>query len=307
MISVWQMLVDKLSPAAIRHATAPWRELFDGVYLSGHAWPTDHQRLIGAALTTPNAWVDRWSAAWFYGLRDHDTGPVTIARAGTGGERKLASRFPSTDDPDPRFGLSVRRSLVLPADDCTAKEAIPVLSGARTVLDLMPQLRIPDRRARLVRDALRLQVATPAELHAITRAHKGRRGVGELRGLLDRYARLPATRAKSDAELLAASILEEAGFPRPYLNVLVAGEEGDLVFPGWHHIVELDSHGYHPFPEVDERKQRIWEAAGWTVGRVPTDAVHDAPAILLAEAIPPKLRGTAVVRGLKVIGLPPSP
>ncbi|MBO9534966.1 MAG: hypothetical protein J7513_18480 [Solirubrobacteraceae bacterium] len=220
-----------------------------------------------------------------------DTPPATGTAIGRPDDGDDASS--STDDKplvDPRFALNVRRSECLDEVDLRTNDGIAMLSPARTVVDLLALLYSSNRRARLVRDALRLRVVTPAELHEIARRGRGRRGVGRLRPLLDVYARLPMDEAKSDAEALAVALLVAAGFPEPRLNVLVEGEEGDLVFPAERHIVELDSHGFHPFPGEDERKQAIWINAGWTVDRAPTDSVYTDPAVLYRAATPPRLR-----------------
>ena len=353
VVAVWQLVADGVPEGAIRHATERLRPIHDGVYISGHGRVTEHQRLLAAALTTPSTYVDRWSAACFYGLRSSDTGPVTVVRPGTGGVRKVAARVLSVDQadappvdgrvaggtvvdgaradgpgvgravhgaradrpavaravdgaraggpvssqpeagrprPDPRHALSVRHSGSLPEDDLVVNDGIAMVSGARTVLDLLGLLRRVDAKDRLVREALRLGVATATDLHAVVARHPGRRGVADLKSLADRYAKLPTTKAKSDAELLAVALLVEAGFPKPQLNVLVAGQEGDLVFTADRHIVELDSDEYHPFPERDEIKRRIWENAGWSVDQVATNDVYVAPHRLFAAARPPKHR-----------------
>ena len=81
---------------------------------------------------------------------------------------------------------------------------------------------------------------------------------------------------------MALEALADAGAPLPELNATVAGEEADLVDRDRLVIVEIDGPQYHRFREDDERKQRRWEAAGYTVHRLPSDAVYEEPARLLA-------------------------
>lgn len=284
VVAHWQLQRDGVSRGAIRHARKRLREYHDGVYLSGHGPITDQQRLIAASLSTPDSRVHAWSAAWHYGLRDRDDRPITIVRPGSAGARHIPARW---DDGNDRHGLCLRRSTVMPDDDFSlGDDGLQIATPARTVLDLMGLSRYELQRDRIVREALRLRICTPAELHAITKRHPGRRGAARLKALLDQYGRLPADQAKSDAELLAVQLLVEAGFPRPQVNVLAAGEEGDLVFVACRHIVELDSDGYHPFPGRDERKQRRWQDAGWSVARCPTDAVYHDPLRLYEAARP---------------------
>ena len=51
-------------------------------------------------------------------------------------------------------------------------------------------------------------------------------------------------------------------------------EEADLAWPDLKRIIEIDGPQYHRFPEEDARKQGIWERAGFTVRRRPSDAVY---------------------------------
>lgn len=61
------------------------------------------------------------------------------------------------------------------------------------------------------------------------------------------------------------------------LNRKFAGEEADLTWPQYRRIVELDGPQFHLDATEDLRKQRKWEAAGWTVDRLPTDDVYPVP------------------------------
>ena len=59
------------------------------------------------------------------------------------------------------------------------------------------------------------------------------------------------------------------------MNVRINGEEADLAWPERKLIIEIDGPQYHRFPEEDARKQRQWEAAEFTVRRLPSDAVYN--------------------------------
>jgi len=41
---------------------------------------------------------------------------------------------------------------------------------------------------------------------------------------------------------------------------------------------------FHQFADEDARKVAVWRAAGFTVRRVPSDAVYDAPTALIVAA-----------------------
>ena len=63
------------------------------------------------------------------------------------------------------------------------------------------------------------------------------------------------------------------------------GGRPELAAPG-DLIIELDGPQFHLDAAEDLRKQRAWEAAGWTVRRIPTDDVYLDPERLLARARP---------------------
>lgn len=280
---MWQLVADGLSRAAIRHGTSDLRQAFDGVYLSGHGPPTLRQRLMAAALTAPDTWVDRWSAAHAYGLWSTGDGPVCVVRAGSGGPRRhgVAGLRPGGE-----LGLvlSERRSARLQPVDLAVWQGVPMLTPARVVLDLLGLMRSPVAQERVVRDALRLRLVDGAALRRLLVVHRGCRGAGALRGLVDEYAGLPVDRTRSDAEAAALSVLQAAGLPLPRVNVKVAGYEADLVWPAQRLIVELDSNEYHALPVRDERKQAAWEARGWRVERLGVDVPDGRPWLLLEVA-----------------------
>lgn len=62
----------------------------------------------------------------------------------------------------------------------------------------------------------------------------------------------------------------------------IAGEEADLSWLRTRLIVEIDGGPFHLDRGEDARKQGVWEAAGWTVRRIPSDDVYDRPHRLLA-------------------------
>ena len=232
---------------------------------------TDDQagRWMAAVLTAEGSVLSHASAGAAWGMRPWNGTFETITRPGEGGLR--------------RFGaVLVHHSLLLDGDRTTL-DGIPITTGARTVLDLAPHV---DTRtlARCVREALRLRATTEDELEATLDQRRGRRGVARVRLALDRYRGLPLTRARSDAEALAMSVIAAAGRPLPRLNHAIAGEEADLSWPSRRLIVELDGGQFHHDIGEDARKRARWEAAGWVVERLPTDDVYDHPDRLLALA-----------------------
>lgn len=272
VVSVWQLRGDGLTRSTIRHATAGFREVHDGVLVSGHGPLTDRQRWWAAALTAPDTVLAHDSAGRALAFFDSWRRDETVVRPGSGGPKRFGS-------------LVVYRSTLLTGDTGHV-DGLPITSPARTVLDLVAGSGRA-RADRVVRDALRLGATDAAALLMITGRHRGRRGVARLRALAEEYAPLPVLRANSDAELLAMAILQAAGVELPALNVMRAGHEADLSWAKLKRIIELDGGSTHMFPTRDARIQAKWERAGWHVDRLSTDDVYDRPDRLLALAPPP--------------------
>jgi very-short-patch-repair endonuclease len=160
---------------------------------------------------------------------------------------------------------------------------IPITTVPRTVLDV--SCRASTRAsARVVREAIRLRLTTLAALVDCCERHRQGRGTGRLRAVLSRYSGLPIGRARSGAEVRAMELLREARFVLPNLNFVVAGVEADLSWAKLRLIIEIDGGPFHDDRGEDARKQAIWEGAGWTVRRIPSDDVYDAPERLIALA-----------------------
>jgi very-short-patch-repair endonuclease len=254
---------------AVLHRVAAGRlvQVHDGVYAVAPLGSEEKTRWMAATLTTPDSVLSDASAGTAWRFRTFDAQFETVTRPGSGG-------------PERKDGVLVRRSRTL-AGNTTTLDGIPITTPERTLIDLAPHLA--DRAlARVVREAIRLKTTTPSDLFIALARHRGRRGVRRLHAAVSRYAGLPLHRTRSDAEALALQILRDAGRPRPAVNERIAGEEADLVWPAWGLIVELDGPQFHLDASEDLRKQRVWEAAGWTVCRLPTDDVYLHPERLLA-------------------------
>lgn len=220
-------------------------------------------------LTAPGSALTRVTAACAFGVLSLRPAIDTIVRPGSGGARL-------------HDGIRVYRSATL-AGETTTLRGIPTTTIERTLLDLATCVSDP-ALARSVREAVRLEHTTLAALGDALGRFRGRRGSTRLAATIARYAGLPLERARSGAEILALELLREAGRPLPALNIVVAGEEADLV---WRHarlIVEIDGGPFHRDVGEDQRKQSCWEAAGWTVRRIPADDVYESPRRLLAVA-----------------------
>lgn len=268
-VASWQARADGVSPDAVRHAIAHLRTIHDGVHASGHEELSQLQRWWAATLTAPRTVLAFASAGGFHGFYDDPQSFVIVVRPGSGGPKQFGP-------------LLVCRSATLDGD-VEWYDGLPVTSPARTTLDLVAQLD-RNRGDRTVREALRIGAVDDEALVRIVIRHAGRRGVARLRAFAAEYSGLPATRCRSDPELLGLAILRNAGIALPNVNVRIAGHEADYSWPEHRRIVELDGPAFHKHPTHDLRIQRRWEHAGWSVGRLPTDDVYSHPSRLRALA-----------------------
>lgn len=140
-----------------------------------------------------------------------------------------------------------------------------------------------------MREAVRLGLTTVAALADCLGRYRGRRGAARLATTLARYAGLPLERARSGAEVRALEVLRGAARPLPELNARIAGEEADLSWSRSRLIVEIDGAPFHLDVGEDARKQRCWEAAGWTVRRLPSEDIYEHPHRLLRLTSPPNV------------------
>lgn len=269
-VSRTQLLELGLSDSAIRHRLAIGRLV--AVEQAVFALPPvlDHDdlgRWMGATLTSAGSALSHVSAAAAWGVWASPRAFEIVTRPGSGGPKRHG-------------GVLVFRSTTL-AGDRTAFRGIPITTPERTVLDLAATISSP-ALARLMRESIRLRLTSLEALTDVVGRHPRRRGTQRLMRVLARYSGLPLERARSGAEIRALEILRDDGCSLPCLNVRIAGEEADLSWPASRLIVEIDGGPFHLDAGEDARKTRCWEAAGWTVRRIPSDTVYDAPAALLA-------------------------
>jgi Protein of unknown function (DUF559) len=271
LVAAWQLTALGLTRHAIAHRVGKWgwRVVHPGVYALSSAPLTQRQRWIAATLTTPDSVLSHASAAACWGIRRFDGSFEIVTRPGSGGRRRLGRVF-------------VLHSETLDGDT-TIRDGIRITSAARTLIDLAPSVGERDL-ARAFREAQRLKTTTPHLLLSALDRHRGRRGTGALSGLARRYGALPYERTRSDPEGRALELLHDAGVRMPRVNIRIAGEEADLVWPDERLILEIDGPQYHQFPAEDARKQRAWEGAGYVVRRIASDHVYGNPARVVALA-----------------------
>jgi very-short-patch-repair endonuclease len=137
---------------------------------------------------------------------------------------------------------------VIPPDERTTHDGIPITTVPRTLLDLAATL---DERQ--------------LSLHDLLHRYPRRRGTRNARAALRRRTE-GATVTKSDLEELFIAFADRAGLPRPETNTYVEGIEVDCVWRAQRVVIEVDFWEIHRTRaafERDREKSRILQAAGW--------------------------------------------
>jgi very-short-patch-repair endonuclease len=181
--------------------------------------------------------------------------------------------------------------VVLPSDEVTIHEDIPVTTGPRTVLDLAAGSSIDDVEV-AIRQVEFLRIYDRLSLLDLLERYPGRRGTARVRIALARIEALPSGRARSPLETRFLPFLRRHRLPRPRLNDwITAGErrfQVDCHWAGTDQIVELDSwqaHGTRTAHREDRARDRVLRVAGYEVTRITWAQLDDEP-----EAIARDLR-----------------
>jgi very-short-patch-repair endonuclease len=182
-----------------------------------------------------------------------------------------------------RPGIRVHEAL-LPSDEITVHEGIPITTVPRTLFDLAAVL--PRRQLeRAINEAELLQLWDELSLdHLLHRypRHKGNRAV---RAALQKR-REGATATKSELEEMFLALIDATGIPRPEINALVEGYEVDAVWRDARLVVELDGRGAHGTAaafERDRERDRVLQVAGWRPVRITHRQMRDAPRVVIDD------------------------
>jgi very-short-patch-repair endonuclease len=269
MVAAWQLRAAGWTEGKIHHHahSRGWRRIHPGVYALTSAPLSQRQMWFAAVLTAPGSVLSHGSGGACYGFYRFTRPYEVVTRPGRGGRRRQG-------------GVLVFRSTCLDGD-LSRHMGIPITSAARVLIDLAPNLS-ERRMGRAFREAIRLKTTTARRVLECVERHAGLPGTPSLGDLATRYATLRYDRTRSDAEGRALEVLHDAGIPPPRVNLKIAGEEADLVWVERKLIVEIDGPQFHRFPDEDARKARCWRGARYTVRRIASDAVYEAPANLVA-------------------------
>ncbi len=248
-----------------RVAAGRLHRLHRGVYAVGHRVLSPHGRWMAAVLACGRgAALSHASAAALWELRRAAPARIHVTVPTAGGRARRAIR--------------VHRVATLTAEEATIKDAIPVTTPARTILDLAAILQAAHLENVLNRMEF-LRLADYPALAALARAHPGHRGAHKLLETLGRYD-AEANLARSDLEILFRQICKDHGLPEPAVNTTVEGREVDFLFRAERLIVEADSWRYHRTRrafEDDRARDVLTTRAGYRTLRFTDRQLTDAP------------------------------
>jgi hypothetical protein len=264
VVSARQLRALGYSYDVIADAAAAGRlhRLHRGVYAVGRRRLDWHGHCRAAVLACAPAYASHASAGWIWGLLRYAPERIDVT-APTRRHRKMTIR------------LHYAR---LDPCDCAEREAIPVTSLARTLLDLaatLPRRRF-DRVLERSEELGRFDLAAVEDLLARVAHHPG---VVPLRDALALYRPNPAF-IRSGVEGRFLSLVESAGLPVPAMNCNVAGLELDAYWEPQRFAVELDvfeTHGTRAAFARDRLRQEDLLLAGIEVDRITGDRLEREP------------------------------
>jgi hypothetical protein len=177
----------------------------------------------------------------------------------------------------PIEGITVHQCVGLDPLDTTEFTGIPTTTVARMLLDLSATHTEHQVAYVINRAAWRHRFDLDATLRARARA-KGHPGTGVLARAIDLYLAGSAG-TRSDLEDRFLDLV--AGFPVPLVNMEYLGYEIDFRWPDHRLVVEVDGNHTRPNDKRnDEGRDRVLDAAGYTVLRFTGPELPSAPARL---------------------------
>jgi len=218
-----------------------------------------------------NAVLSHNAAAALWGIRGHSGGPIH-----------------TTSPSKSRSREAIRRHFaVLPPDEITVEDGIPVTTVPRTIFDLAAES--PASVEPALRQSEYLRLYDPLSLHHLLDRYPGHRGNRGVRTALTRRAEASGHTA-SPLEDRFLPFLDRHRLPRPRLNAWIvlptARYKVDCLWPEAHLVVELDSWSAHGTPSAfrdDKTRDRRLHAAGYTVTRLTWSQLDDEPEQIAAD------------------------
>jgi predicted transcriptional regulator of viral defense system len=247
VVAVWQLHACGLSRQAIGRRVGAGRlhVIHRGVYAVGHRvvgavglrWAAVLAIGDGAALSHSSA-----ADAWRLRASNARTMHVTVsARTGRGR----------------RDGIRVHRRM-LPPDEFTTLDGLPITTPARTLIDLAADgLRGRPLEAALDRAEVELRIDW-AHVRQLLERHAGRPGVAALDAVLATYAP-GSVDTRSELEEIVLELCDEFAIPRPQVNCVIEGKVRDFFWADAGLVVEADGYAYHRSPSAlnDDRERDV--------------------------------------------------
>lgn len=278
-----QALAAGMTPKMVagRLAASRWQAVDRGVYGIAGAPATWHRRLVAACLAGP-AVASHRSAGLLWSFPGMPEEIIELT----------AFRHRRRHAPD----VVWHESYVLPPDQVTEIQGIPVTSALRTFLDLAGVVDMSALEA-VANEAIRRGLFTAlGALAMIDRLGPLRRGSHKARSVLD--LRRPGERPpESVLETRFLQLVRKAGFPEPVPQYEVrAGDRTirvDFAYPDLKVAIELDGEAFHWGARAerrDHRRDELLGDLGWLVLRFTWKEVHDFPRYVIAALRAPLSR-----------------
>jgi very-short-patch-repair endonuclease len=222
----------------------------------------------------PDAVLSHWSAAALWGIRNPTSGRIEVTLR------------PKSHSPP---GIRRHASKLLPRDEVTVEDGIPVTTVPRTILDLAAIAAV-DVVENAVREMEYLELRDALSLPDLLARYPGRRGVRRVRLALARLEEEPTGRRRSPLEERFAPFLRRHHLPLPRFNawIEVKGKryQVDCLWPGTTQIVELDGwqgHGTKAAFVADRARDRRLRVSGYSVTRISWSQLDDEPTAIAAD------------------------
>lgn len=242
-----------------------------GVYLLGPELTRAGRALAAVIACGEGALLSHHAAAYLYEILPHPAQPGPIDVTVTARHRGR------------RAGIRLHRSRSIRHYERRMRDAIPVTSPVRTLLDLAGCCA-PSELEAAVAEAFALHLTNRGALLKAVAGARGRRGVAKLRALLDGDNRPARTRSPPERRLLR--LLRDAGAAEPEANVRIGRWEVDLYWPRAGLVVEVDAYATHSSPwafERDRQKTAELQDLGLTVCRASRRQIDDEPDLTVAR------------------------
>jgi very-short-patch-repair endonuclease len=243
-----------------------------GTYAVGYPNVSREARWMAAVLYCgPGAVLSHHSAAALWGIRSY-SGRVEVTTPHKSRSTRLVCRHFS----------------VLPADEMTVHDWIPVTTLPRTLFDLAAT-EPPHSVESALRESEYLRLHDKLSLPHLLERYPGRRGSVAIRTCLARRRESPG-RIRRGLEERFLAFVDRHRLPRPRFNALVeAGPktyEVDCLWSAAKLIVELDgweAHGTRIAFREDRARDRRLRVAGYAVTRIAWAQLDDEPEAIAAD------------------------